>query len=599
MLEILRRSPFRGFVTSGLTVCKLRIYLMRWSKTYIPTLRQNQTEAELISHQLLLRAGYIRKLAAGIYLYLPLMQRVIDKFSRIVREEMNRAGGLEITMSVLCPAELWQKSGRYDTVGKEQMRLKDRHLHDMVLCGTHEETVTNLIAGEVRSYRQLPLNLYQIQVKFRDEIRPRFGLMRGREFVMKDAYTFDANEESFAKSYQGMVDAYFAVFKRAGLDVIKVESDTGVMGGKAAHEFMLLVETDAGEEDIAVCEKCDYAANVEKAEFKDSSPAAPDADLKDVEPIDTPGAATIEEVTAFLKVKATALAKTLMYMADGKPVAAMIRGDRDLNEVKLKNALKANELEMASEEEVLKYTGAPVGFAGPVGLKDVPILVDPLVAAMKNLIVGANANEKHLLNVNLDRDFKAAQVVDLSNAREGDTCPHCDGKLAVKDGIEVGNTFQLGTKYAETLGAKFLDADGEERPCIMGSYGVGITRTPQAALEKYYDDKGIIWPKGIAPYLVELIPIKMDNENQVAAAEKIYTALTEAGIDVLYDDRDERPGVKFNDADLVGIPIRITIGDKSLKDGAVELKARSAANFDLVPVDGVVQAVLSLAEKLN
>jgi len=572
---------------------------MRWSKSYIPTLRQNQTEAELISHQLLLRAGYIRKLAAGVYLYLPLMQRVIDKFSQIVREEMNRAGALEITMSVLCPAELWQKSGRYYTVGKEQMRLKDRHLHDMVLCGTHEETVTNLIAGEVRSYRQLPLNLYQIQVKFRDEIRPRFGLMRGREFIMKDAYTFDADEESFAKSYQGMVDAYFAIFKRAGLDVIKVESDTGVMGGKAAHEFMLLVETDAGEEDIAVCDKCEYAANVEKAEFRENSPASKETELKAMEPVDTPGAATIEEVTAFLKVEATRLAKTLMYMADGKPVAAMIRGDRDLNEVKLKNALKVNELEMASEEEVQRYTGAPVGFAGPVGLKDVPILIDPLVAEMKNLIVGANANEKHILNVNIERDFKAAQIVDLTRARGGDICPRCEGRLSVKDGIEVGNTFQLGTKYAETLGAKFLDADGEERPCIMGSYGVGITRTPQAALEKYYDDKGIIWPKGIAPYLVELIPIKMDNQKQVEAAEKIYAALTEAGIDVLYDDRDERPGVKFNDADLVGIPMRITIGDKSLKDGNVELKARSADKFELVPVERVVDAVRELAEKLN
>ncbi len=572
---------------------------MRWSQSYLPTLREKQTEAELISHQLLLRGGYIRKLASGVYLYLPLMQRVIQKFSDIVRDEMNKAGALEITMSVLCPAELWQESGRYDTVGKEQMRLKDRHMHDMVLCGTHEETVTKLIAGEVRSYKQLPLNLYQIQVKFRDEIRPRFGLMRGREFIMKDAYTFDATEESFAKSYQGMVDAYFNVFKRAGLDVLKVESDTGAMGGKAAHEFMLLVDTDAGEEKIAACTKCDYAANVEKAEVKDSAKPEIDTELKDTETVDTPGAATIEEVTVFLKVDSTRLAKTLIYMADGKPVAAMVRGDRDLNEIKLKNAVDAVELEMASEEDVLKYTGAPVGFAGPVGLKDVQIVVDPLVAELKNFVVGANENEKHILNVNIDRDFKATKTVDLSTAREGDLCPKCGGPLTVKDGIEVGNTFQLGTKYAETLGAKFLDAEGNEHPCIMGSYGIGITRTPQAALEKYSDDKGIIWPKNIAPYLVELIPLQMGKENVVEAAEKVYKELQEAGIDVLMDDRQERAGVKFNDADLIGMPIRITIGDKSLQQGKIEMKARSAEQVDLVPVDGIVEAVRELAERIN
>lgn len=573
---------------------------MRWSQNYIPTLRQKQSDAELISHQLLLRAGYIRKLGAGIYLYLPLMQRVIEKFSNIVREEMNRAGALEIIMSVLCPAELWQQSGRYDTIGKEQMRLKDRHQHDMVLCGTHEETVTDLVAGELKSYKQLPLNLYQIQVKFRDEIRPRFGLMRGREFIMKDAYTFDADEESFAKSYQGMVDAYFAIFKRAGIDVVKVESDTGAMGGKAAHEFMLLVDTNAGEEIIISCEKCDYAANIEKAEFRDPANLKIDNELKEIEKVDTPGAATIEEVTAFLKVDASRLVKTLMYMADGQPVAAMVRGDRDLNEIKLKNALKANELEMATPEQVMQYTSAPVGFAGPVGLKkDIKILVDPLVAKLKNFVVGANENEKHILNVNLDRDFKATQTVDLSLAREGDSCPRCDGRLIKRDGIEVGNTFMLGTRYSEKLGAKYLDAEGKEHPCIMGSYGIGITRTPQAVLERYFDDKGIIWPKSIAPYLVELIPISMESPEQVETAEKIYNMLRDNNIEVLYDDRPERAGVKFNDADLVGLPVRITIGDKSLKQGKVELKARSEKDMELVAVDDIVEAVRKLAERLN
>ena len=573
---------------------------MRWSKTYIPTLRQNQSEAELISHQLLLRGGYIRKLAAGVYVYLPLMQRVIDKFANIVREEMNKAGALEITMSVLCPAELWQKSGRYLTVGPEQMRLKDRHQHDMVLCGTHEETVTNLIAGEVRSYRQLPLNLYQIQVKFRDEIRPRFGLMRGREFIMKDAYTFDANEESFARSYQGMVDAYYAVFRRAGLEVLKVESDTGAMGGKAAHEFMLLVDTNAGEEKIAACTKCDYAANVEKATFRDGTTARIDNEVRPMQSVDTPGATTIEEVTAFLKVDATQLVKTLLYVADGKPVAALIRGDRDLNEIKLKNALGAIDLEMADAETVQRLTGAPVGFAGPVGLRgNVPLLVDPLAAEVRNCIVGANQNEKHLLNVNIDRDFKATKIVDLSKAKGGDCCPRCGSVMVVKDGIEVGNTFMLGTKYSETLGAKFLDADGIEKPCIMGSYGIGVTRTPQAALEKYHDDKGIIWPRSIAPYLVEIVPISMASPQQVEAAERVYSMLTDAGIEVLLDDRDERPGVKFMDADLIGLPIRLTIGDKSLKDGKVELKVRTSDKVDLVPINDVVKAVTTLADSLN
>jgi prolyl-tRNA synthetase len=572
---------------------------MRWSQTYIPTLREQQAEAELISHQLLLRGGYIRKLAAGVYIYLPLMNRVIDKFSNIVREEMNAAGGLEITMSVLCPAEVWQQTGRYTTVGKEQMRMKDRHQHEMILCGTHEETVTHLVAGEVKSYRQLPLHLYQIQVKFRDEIRPRFGLMRGREFIMKDAYTFDADEASFMKTYDRMVRAYFNVFKRAGIDVVKVESDTGAMGGKAAHEFMLLVDTAAGEEVILFCEKCNYAANREKATFRDPLNIAKETDLKPMQVVDTPGAATIEQVTAFLKVPATKLVKTLIYMADGQPVAAMIRGDRDLNEVKLKNALKAIDLTMATAEQVTEFTKAPVGFAGPVGLKDVTILVDPLVEGMANFVVGANQNEKHIINVNLGRDFTATKVVDLSAARGGDICPNCEAHMVAKSGIEVGNTFMLGTKYSIPLNATFLDAEGKETPMIMGSYGIGITRTPQASLERFHDEKGIIWPKNLAPYLVQLIPLNLANEPQKVAAEAIYAALNEAGIEVLFDDREERAGVKFNDADLIGLPIRITIGDKSLKDGNVELKARAEGTMELVQVGGVVEAVKKLAARLQ
>jgi prolyl-tRNA synthetase len=572
---------------------------MRWSKTYIPTLREAPAEAELISHQLLVRAGYIRKLASGVYLYLPLMQRVIEKFSNIVREEMNRSGGIEVTMSVLCPAEIWQTTGRYGTVGKEQMRMMDRHQHEMVLCGTHEESFTYMVAGEVRSYKQLPLNLYQIQVKFRDEIRPRFGLMRGREFLMKDAYTFDATEESFANSYQGMVDAYFRIFKRAGLDVVKVESDTGAMGGKAAHEFMLPVDTAAGEEVLLFSDGCDYAANVEKAVFRDPVNPPVDSEMKPMERVETPGASTIEQVTAFLKVDSTRLVKTLICMADGKPVAALVRGDRDLNMTKLKNVVGAIELEMATPEQVATHSGAPVGFAGPVGLKSMPIIVDILVAGLKNVVVGANAGDTHILNANIDRDFKASKVADITSARDGDRCPRSDGFLRAKRGIEVGNTFMLGTKYSIPLNATFLDAEGKEHPMLMGSYGIGITRTPQAALERYNDAKGMIWPVGIAPYAVELIPLNMDRPEQVAAAQKIYDALISASIDVLYDDRNERAGVKLNDADLIGMPVRITIGDKSLKDGNIEIKARAGSEFSLCAVDDAVAGVRAVLDRLK
>ncbi len=572
---------------------------MRWSQTYIPTLRENQSDAELVSHQLLLRGGYIRKLASGIYIYLPLMQRVIDKFSNIVREEMNAAGALEITMSVLCPVEVWQKSGRYDTVGKELMTMQDRHNHEMILCGTHEETVTNLVAGELKSYKQLPLNLYQIQVKFRDEIRPRFGLMRGREFVMKDAYTFDATEESQKVSYQKMVDAYFKIFNRAGLEVLKVDSDSGAMGGSNAHEFMFMVDTNAGEETILYCTDCLYAANEEKAIFKDVNKPNIEAVRVDTEIVDTPGAASIEEVSEFLKVQPNQLVKTLIFMADEKPVVALVRGDRSVNETKLKNAVSAVELEPANAEQVEALTKAPVGFAGPVGLKDVTIIVDPLVAEMKNFIVGANQNEKHILNVNIDRDFKATQIFEITNTEKGDGCPKCYSKLEAKSGIEVGNTFMLGTKYSKTLGAKFLDADGKEQLMIMGSYGIGITRTPQAALEKFSDENGIIWPIGLAPYHVEIIPLNVKDEEIVAAADKLYADLNEAGVDVLLDDRSERAGVKFNDADLIGIPVRVTIGAKSLKDGKVEVKLRSSDEIDKIDLETVVEHLKNVIQTLK
>jgi prolyl-tRNA synthetase len=572
---------------------------MRWSQTYIPTLREVPTEAELISHRLLLRGGYIRKLAAGVYIYLPLMQRVIEKFSAIVREEMNRAGAIEITMPVLHPAEVWQLSGRYNTVGKEQMRLKDRHLHELVLGGTHEEIVTYLVKGELKSYKQLPLNLYQIQVKFRDEIRPRFGLMRGREFIMKDAYTFDVDEESFKIAYQKMVDAYFAIFKRAGLDTRKVESDSGAMGGKAAHEFMLIVETDGGEQSLIFCDKCEYAANIEKAIFREANPPEPDIEIRKIKEVDTPGASTIEEITAFLKIDAKRLVKTLICVADTKPVAALIRGDRELNLVKLKNHLGAIDIDMAPAAVVEEITGCPVGFAGPVGLKNVPIIADPEVVRLTNSVTGANKNEKHLINVNHERDFKATSIVDIINACEGELCPNCEGHLTVKKGIEVGNTFMLGTKYSSSMGAFFTDDEGKEKPYIMGSYGIGITRTPQAAIEKYHDDRGIIWPKNIAPYLVEIIPLNYEKEDHRKVAEQIYRELVDNNIDCLLDDRPERAGVKFNDADLVGIPIRIVIGDKSLKQGKLEMKYRGSDEVILVEMENITDEIRRFLEGIN
>ncbi len=572
---------------------------MRWTQTYIPTLREVPSEAELISHRYLLRGGFIRKLAAGVYIYLPMMQRVIDKFANIVRDEMNKAGAIEITMPVLHPAEIWQMSGRYETVGKEQMRLQDRHLHNLVLGGTHEEIVTYLLKGEVKSYKQLPLNLYQIQVKFRDEIRPRFGLMRGREFIMKDAYTFDVDENAFMVAYQKMVDAYFAIFRRAGLDTRKVESDTGAMGGKAAHEFMLIVDTDGGEQTLIFCDHCDYAANIEKATYHEASPPQIDAEILPLKEVDTPHASTIEEVTSFLKIDAKRLIKTLIYLADKKPVAALIRGDRELNLIKLKNHLGANEIDMAPAAIVEEVTESPVGYAGPVGLKNIPIIADPEVTRIRNAVTGANKNEKHLLNVNIDRDFAPSAVVEIVNAVPGEGCPRCNGHLTSKRGIEVGNTFMLGTKYSVSMEAHFLDAEGKERPFIMGSYGIGITRTPQAAIERYHDDKGIIWPKNIAPYLVEIIPLNYEKEEHKQVAEQIYQELVSNGIDCLIDDRLERAGVKFNDADLIGIPVRLVIGDKSLKIGKLEMKYRGSNEMEQVALGNVVAAVKGLLERIN
>jgi len=563
---------------------------MKWSETYIPTLRDDPAEAEIVSHRLLVRAGYIRKLAAGVYNYLPLMQRVLLKVTDIVRQEMNAAGAQEILMPVLHPAELWQQSGRWHTVGKELMRTKDRHDRDLVLGGTHEEVVTSLIRGEVKSYRQLPLNLYQIQNKFRDEIRPRFGLMRGREFIMKDAYSFDKDEESFKISYQRMLDAYFKVFNRCGLKTKMVESDTGAMGGKAAHEFMVIVDTEGGENIIFHCDQCDYAANMDKANSLEVKPYVEEDSEKPVQKVATPNVKTVEEVTAFLNVPAKKLAKTLLYKADEKIVAAMIRGDRQINEVKLKNFLGCINLEMADAETVEKITGATVGFAGPLNLNNVTIIADEEIPFLINFVTGANENDFHFINVNIGRDFKIDQVTQIRCAQEGELCPRCKkGKLFTSRGIEVGNTFMLGTKYSQALGATFLDTDGQEKPFIMGSYGIGITRTAQAAVEKFHDEKGIIWPASIAPFAVEILPLNVADDRQKKVAFEIYQKMREEEIEVLIDDRDERAGVKFNDADLIGLPLRINVGAKSLKEDKVELCVRKTREVIWVPQNEVVE----------
>jgi len=572
---------------------------MLWSQTYIPTLREDPADAVIDSHKLLLRAGYVRQLTAGIYVYLPLMQKVITRVSNIVREEMNAAGAIEITMPVLHPSEIWQKSGRWYTLGKEQMRMKDRHMRDLVLGATHEEVVTWTTRGELRSYRQLPLNLYQIQVKFRDEPRPRFGLMRGREFIMKDAYTFDADYDGLQIAYQKMADAYFKIFRRCGFDIRMVESDVGAMGGTGAHEFMVLVDTAGGEEVILSCNRCDYAANVEKA----TSLVMTDQDAKREEPkqmemVFTPNMKTIEEVTGFLKLGPEKLVKTLLYQADGEPVAALIRGDREINQIKLQNHLKCIELEMATEDVVMKVTGAVVGFAGPVGLTGIKIIADPEIRSMVNFVVGANKDDTHIMNVNLD-NFKVDDYVEIRNAEAGEICPRCNqGRLEAFSGIEVGNIFQLGTKYSESLGAKFIDSDGQEKPFIMGSYGIGITRTAQAAIEAFHDEKGIIWPKAIAPFDFHIVLLDVGDAELKDLAFQVYDDLKSKGFEVLMDDRDERAGVKFNDADLIGVPVRINLGSRGLKAGEVDIVRRKGREAEKAPVDRVVERAVEIWENL-
>ena len=564
---------------------------MRTSRLFIPTLRQTPGEAEVVSHRLMLRAGMIRKVAAGIYTYLPLGLRVLKKIESIIRREMNRAGAQELLMPVLSPAELWRETGRWDFYGKELLRCQDRHDRDFCFGPTHEEVITDLFRREIRSYRQLPMNCYQIQTKFRDEIRPRFGLMRGREFIMKDAYSFDADEESACFSYQKMYDAYERIFTRCGLEFRAVEADTGLIGGSMSHEFMVLADT--GEETIVYDEGGSYAANVELAE------APPPAEEDDAAPlaleaVQTPGTKTVEEVCTFLKVSPDRLVKTLLYQTSaGNVIAILIRGDHEANEIKINRFLGTTEIRLASAETVSAISSAPVGFAGPVGLTGIRIIADYAVKAMRNFVVGGNKNDTHLLNANWERDFAVEAFLDLRLARAGDRSPRSDDRLQEAKGIEVGHVFLLGTKYSQAMNATFLDADGQETLAIMGCYGIGVSRTAAASIEQNHDDKGMIWPVPIAPFHVHLLPVTA-SEQVVQTAGMLYDACIEAGVEVLWDDRDERAGVKFNDADLIGAPFHVTIGDRGLKQGVIELKQRNTGEVRQLPPADVIPHVQEL-----
>ncbi|MBI5892869.1 MAG: proline--tRNA ligase [Deltaproteobacteria bacterium] len=562
---------------------------MRFTKMFIPTIKDAPKDAEVISHQMMIRAGMIRKVASGIYNFLPLGLRVLKKVENIVREEMNRAGAQEVLMPMVVPSELWQESKRWDVYGKELLRLKDRHDRDFCLGPTHEEVITDMVRRDVRSYRQLPLNLYQIQTKFRDEIRPRFGLMRGREFIMKDAYSFHASEECAEREYKNMYETYLRIFERCGLRFKAVEADTGQIGGSFSHEFMVLAET--GEDAIASCNKCKYAANVEKAETKiQGQGASVKGQEKTLTKVSTPNMKSVEEVSGFLKVSPQALIKTLIYDSDKGGFAVLLRGDYEINETKLKKHADAEWVRLADDETVKKITNAPSGFAGPVGLK-CGIIADYSIQNVVNGVTGANEKDAHFVNVNIDRDFKADKFADLRNVVQGDDCPRCDGKLEIMRGIEVGHIFKLGTKYSETMNAVFLDENGKEKPFIMGCYGIGIGRTAAASIEQNHDKDGIIWPMPLAPFHVHIVPVNVNDKKVMDAAENIYKDLEGAGIEILVDDRDERAGIKFKDADLIGIPIRLTIGSKNLENNMVEMKLRKEANALLVNRAEIVEKI--------
>lgn len=565
---------------------------MRYSQTLLPTLKETPAEAEVVSHRLMLRAGFIRKLTAGIYSYLPMGLAAIRKVENIVREEMNRAGAQELLMPMVQPADLWRETGRYEKYGPELLRFHDRHNRESCLGPTHEEVITDIARKELHSYRDLPINLYQIQTKFRDEIRPRFGLMRGREFIMKDAYSFDVSDEAATLSYQKMYEAYKRIFTRCGLDFRAVQADSGAIGGSFSHEFMVLAET--GEDTIVICKECEYAANMEKAAVVVAAKERTEP-LENLEKIETPGKRKVVAVCEFLNIEPTNLVKTLVFKADDVPVAVLVRGDREVEEVKLKNLLGVAEVEMADDKEVFDATGVPTGYLGPVGIK-IKVVADQEVANMENFYVGANEKNYHLKNVNLNRDCKIDAIADLRQITTSDPCPECGGQLDTTEGIEVGHIFKLGTGYSESMNATFQDQDGKEKHLVMGCYGVGVTRVVAAAIEQNHDADGIVFPVPLAPYSVVILNLGINDNVINDAAEKLYADFQAAGIEVLIDDRDERPGFKFKDADLIGIPFRVTVGKGFAKNGMVEVKYRKGGAVEEMSPE---QALSTLQGKIR
>ncbi len=562
---------------------------MRWSKAFIPTLKEDPAEAEMQSHRLMLRSGMVRQLAAGVYEYLPLGWRVLLKVMQIVREEMNRAGAQEVFLPALSPAEIWQETGRWDDFGDEMFRLKDRKKRDYALCPTHEEIITDLARAKVRSYRDLPQNWYQMQVKFRDEPRPRSGVLRVRHFIMKDAYSLDRDQAGLDASYQAMYDAYHRIFTRCGLKFFVVGASSGLMGGSGSQEFM--VASPSGEDSCAVCPGCGYAANLEVARSMRKVPSYPGDQLTEVA---TPEKRTIEEVAYFLRVPASRLFKSLLYMVEDRPVFALVRGDDELNEPKFQAAVGSGNFRPATPEEVLRITGAPVGFISPVGLEGVRVLADRSLQGAEGMVSGANRDHAHYAGISLERDVRVEKYVDLRMARQGEACPECGRPLDVTPAIELGHIFKLGTKYSQALKANFVDEDGTEKPLIMGSYGIGIERLAACIIEQSHDQSGIVWPLAVAPYQVVISQLGGPGTEAAKVSAQLYQELQDARYEVLLDDRDERPGFKFKDADLVGVPIRVNVGEKGLKEGLVEIKLRKDGQLFKVRPEEVRRKVQEL-----
>lgn len=571
---------------------------MKMSKMFFQTMREFPSDAEVMSHKLLGRAGYIKKLTSGVYNYMPLMWRVLKKIENIVREEMDRAGAQELLMPFVQPKELWEESGRWEVYGKELMRLKDRHNRDMCLGPTHEEIITALARDVIKSYKQMPVNLYQIQSKFRDEVRPRYGLLRGREFIMKDAYSFDKTQEGLDKEYKNMAETYKRIFDRCGLETKMVQSDSGAIGGSVSHEFMVITDGDAGENDVFYCE-CDYSANSNHAISK-LPPAEVDGAkyFTETKIIDTPNTHSIEELSAFLNIPSSLILKSLVYIIDKKPVIALIRADKNVEETKLMNAVGGIDIRIASSaeiEELMTEKGfdAVPGFIGPKGMDGIQIIADETVRDMKNFVVGINQTDKHLVGANLSDIPAIENYADIRLVEAGDFCPVCGKPLKVTKGIEVGNIFQLGTKYSKPMNAVYLDENGKTQPYIMGCYGIGISRTAAAAVEAHYDEHGIKWPISIAPYHVVIVPVNVNDELQMKVANEIYEKLLSAGVEVVLDDRDERAGVKFKDADLIGFPYRVTVG-KTITEGLVEFKVRETEEVTTITPDRAVANIIGI-----